>query len=442
MFPRLSNIEFFIFLLTLWSLWFYLTKLHDIQQWRGEEKKRKGKRRRLRPQTPHDCELCQMGIHLEPKPRPRQVTPWSEIKNPSGRKKRSNSEGKACPRRCCYYYGISDSRIHALVSNGWRGKNERIRQWKCQACGCKFSERHNTPMYRLKSASRFVAQVMTALAEGVDLSAATRIFNFHHTTISRWLARSGQHGQQLHHHTFRDFICEHLQLDELTTRVKQNDERVWLWTAVAAQSKVLLVMHLGGRKKQDAQTFIHRVKERLAENCLPVFTSDGLRMYFYALTAHFGSWIWPEGARKFHWKTDKDLLYGQFRKVRKGFRIANIYTIVQWGERQAIKQALQAINLTGKIQTAFVERLNLTLRELTAPLSRKTWSMAFDEAHLLLHVEWVRCYYHYSRPHMSLKRELANGRTRYLTPAVAAGVTNRKWEVREILMMSLYPEPG
>ena len=273
MFPRLSNIEFFIFLLTLWSLWFYLTKLHDIQQWRGEEKKKKGKRRRLRPQTPHDCELCQMGIHLEPKPRPRQVTPWSEIKNPSGRKKRSNSEGKACPRRCCYYYGITDSRIHALVSNGWRGKNERIRQWKCQACGCKFSERHNTPMYRLKSASRFVAQVMTALAEGVDLSAATRIFNFHHTTISRWLARSGQHGQQLHHHTFRDFICEHLQLDELTTRVKQTDERVWLWTAVAAQSKVLLVMHLGGRKKQDAQTFIHRVKERLAENCLPVFTS-------------------------------------------------------------------------------------------------------------------------------------------------------------------------
>jgi transposase-like protein len=181
------------------------------------------------------------------------------------------------------YYGITDAGVHALVSNGWRGKSERIRQWKCQACGCKFSERRNTPLYRLKTATKRVAEVMTALAEGVDLSATTRIFKFHHTTVSRWLARAGHHGQQLHEERFHDFICHHLQLDELTTRVKQNGERVWLWTAVAAKSKVLLVIYLGGRKKQDAQTFVHRVKNKLAAGCLPVFTSDGLRMYFYAL---------------------------------------------------------------------------------------------------------------------------------------------------------------
>jgi len=367
MFPQLSNTEFFICILTIWSVWFFLAMRQDIQLWRGEEPKKKGKRRKLNPQSPDDCDLCRSGIHQPPPAGPRQVTPWPEIKNTSGRKKRSNSEGKACPRKCCVYYGITDARVHALVSNGWRGKVERIRQWKCQACGCKFTERRNTPMYRLKFASRFVAQVMTAMAEGVDLSAATRIFKVHHTTVSRWLKRAGQHGQQLHHHTFRDFVCEHLQLDELTTRVKQHSERVWLWTAVDAKSKVLLVIHLGGRKKQDAQTFIHLVKESLAENCLPVFTSDGLRAYFYALTAHFGSWVWPDGARKFHWQTSKDLLYGQFRKVRSGFRITNIYTLVQWGERQAITQALQAIDLTGKIQTAFVERM---VRREAARLNR------------------------------------------------------------------------
>ncbi len=284
MFPTLSNEEFLILLLALGSIWFFLSTWHEIRQRNGEEQKKKGKRRRLKPQSPHDCDLCSQGINLvEPKLESRQVTPWSKIKHPAGRKKRVNSEGKACPHRCCTYYGISDMTIHALVSNGLRGKSEPIRQWKCQACGCKFSDRRNTPMYRLKSASPFVAQVMTALAEGVDLSAATRIFDYHHTTVSRWLARSGQHSQKLHEHIFRDFICDHLQLDELTTRVKQTSDRVWLWTAVAAKSKVLLVMHLGGRKKQDAQTFIHLVKERLASGCLPVFTSDGLRMYFYAL---------------------------------------------------------------------------------------------------------------------------------------------------------------
>ena len=442
MFPHLSNAEFFIFILTLWCLCSFITTWRELAQWQMEKPKKKGKRRRLKPQSPDDCDLCRLGLHEPPKPGPPQVTPWSEIKNTSGRKKRSNSEGKACPRRCCPYYGITDSRVHALVSNGWRGKSERIRQWKCQACGCKFSDRRNTPLYRLKTKSKRVAEVMTALAEGVDLSAATRIFKFHHTTVSRWLNRAGAHGQLLHQQTFRDFVCAHLQLDELTTRVKRNSERVWLWTVVDAKSKVLLVMHLGGRKKQDAQTFIHRVKEKLATGCLPVFTSDGLRMYFYALTAHFGSWHRPFRARKDHWQVDENLMYGQFRKVRKGFRITSIYTIVQWGERQAIKQALQAFELTGKIQTSFVERLNLTLRELTAPLSRKTWSMAFDEAHLLLHVEWVRSYYHFARPHMSLKEEMSNGRKRFLTPALAAGVATRRWDVRELLLMSLYPETG
>ena len=225
------------------------------------------------------------------------------------------------------------------------------------------------------------------------------------------------------------------------SEVKKHGERVWLWTAVSARCKVLLEIHLGGRKKQDAQSFIHQVKERLATGCLPVFTSDGLRMYFYALTAHYGSWYRPIRARKDHWRVDKNLLYGQFRKVRNGFRIANIYTVVQWGERQAIKTRLQAIGATGKIQTSFVERLNLTLRELTAPLSRRTWSIAYDRKHLLLHIEWVRSYYHFARPHMALKRVYGNGRTRYLTPAVAAGVAKRRYEVRELLLISLYPEP-
>jgi hypothetical protein len=61
---------------------------------------------------------------------------------------------------------------------------------------------------------------------------------------------------------------------------------------------------------------------------------------------------------------------------------------------------------------------------------------------LLLHVEWVRSYYHFARPHMALKRVYVDGRNQYLTPAVAAGVAKRPYEVRELLLIALYPEPG
>jgi transposase-like protein len=442
MFPELSNMQFLVWLMTLWSIWFQVERWQDISSSRREAEKKKGGRRVMRPRSADDCWQCRWGLHLKRRGAKPEVTPWSEVKGKAGRKKRFCSEGYACPNPACKYQGNTDAEVHALVSNGWSGKEEKIRQWKCQACRKRFSERLHTPFYRLKKDSKRVSEVLTAMAEGMDLSGAMRTFKLHHTTITRWLGRAGEHSREMHDRTFRDFIAEHLQLDELTTKVKTEAERVWLWTAVEAKCKVLLVMHLGGRKQEDAHQFIHEIKERLNPVKLPVFTSDGLAMYFYGLTAHFGQWVWPEGARKFHWQTAADLLYGQFRKVRAGYRIKNIYTLVQWGERKAITAALQAIELTGKIQTAFVERLNLTLRELIAPLSRRTWSMAFDQEHLLLHVEWVRSYYHFCRPHMSLKSTDSLGRNRCQTPAVAAGVMKRRLEVRELLAIPLYPEPG
>jgi IS1 family transposase len=61
----------------------------------------------------------------------------------------------------------------------------------------------------------------------------------------------------MHDRTFWDFVAEHLQLDELTTKVKTEKDRVWLWTAVEAKCKVLLVMHLGGCTQDAAHQFIH-----------------------------------------------------------------------------------------------------------------------------------------------------------------------------------------
>jgi len=159
---------------------------------------------------------------------------------------------------------------------------------------------------------------------------------------------------------------------------------------------------------------------------VPVFTSDGLSFYFYALTAHFGRWYRPERARKDHWKVDERLLYGQLIKIRSRFRLQFSYTRMMLGERRQLKEILQKLGFSGRIQTAFVERLNLTLREMIAPLSRRTWSMAHDRPHLGRHIEWGRAYYHFVLPHGSLQQVTENGQRRRQTPAMAAGVTQRR----------------
>ena len=120
---------------------------------------------------------------------------------------------------------------------------------------------------------------------------------------------------------------------------------------------------------------------------LPVFTTDGLRLYFYALTAHFGHWLQPEDARKPVWQIATDFVYGQVRKFQRRRRLVNVERVMLWGQRDTLSQRLKAASLSGQLNTAFIERLNLTLRQGVALLARRTWGAAQFTSELVLHVE-------------------------------------------------------
>ena len=117
------------------------------------------------------------------------------------------------------------------------------------------------------------------------------------------------------------------------------------------------------------------------------------------------------------------------------------------GTEAALKVALQGLGLSGRLNTAFIERMNLTIRHGIAALARRTWATAKPSPHLLAHLEWRRAYYHYVRPHASLRVALVQPRERggkllaqryrQRTPAMAAGSTNRRWTVQEVLSLPL-----
>lgn len=87
---------------------------------------------------------------------------------------------------------------------------------------------------------------------------------------------------------------------------------------------------------------------------------------------------------------------------------------------------------------AFVERVNLTLRQHVPPLARRTWSLARDERSLWMYLEWGRAYYHFCRYHEALRLPSQRPyRYRSRTPAMAAGLAHRRWPVSELLLMPL-----
>lgn len=174
----------------------------------------------------------------------------TQVKSKRGRKKWIKTDGHACPNTECAYYGIRNQQIHALIGYGHYGKCERIQNLFCQACETKVTKRWGTPMYRLKTASKQVAAVLTALAEGLDLSAAVRVFGHGEGAMRCWLTRAGEHSRRLHDEYLRDLRLGRVQLDELMVQIKGRGRDVWLWVAMDATTKLMPVLHLGPRNKR------------------------------------------------------------------------------------------------------------------------------------------------------------------------------------------------
>ncbi len=364
--------------------------------------------RLLKPRTPDDCPACRLASPAssagEPVPVP--VRPWCEVKSRRGAPKRVNTEGFACPNPQCRYFSSTDPRAHALVGDGKHDRAEPIQTFRCQACHTTFSARRDTPLYRLKTPSQQVAIVLAALAEGLDPSAAERVFGYRQATLTRWLMRAGKHAQVLHERSFCQLRLPHLQLDELRTRLRCSTRVLWIWLAIDPLTKILPVLSLGPRTQNAAHTFIHSLRGVLAPGCLPLFTSDGLNLYFYALTAHFGTWRQEKrrGRNTRRWQVATNLIYGQVKKSYRRRKLVRVTPVMRLGTEDALKAVLQGLGLSGRLNTAFIERVNLTVRHGVAALARRTWATAQQSSHLLAHLV-------YEVPTSSVRRgtDIVNG---------------------------------
>jgi IS1 family transposase len=279
-----------------------------------------------------------------------------------------------------------------LVGDGKHGHLERIQTFRCQACRSTFTSRGNTPLYRLKTPSQQIAMVLSALAEGLDPSAAERVFGYRQATITTWLTRAGVHAHTLHEQFFFQLHLPHLQLDELRTRLRCAKQVLWLWLAIDPCTKILPVLQLGPRTQHIAHRLIHALRLSLAPGCLPLFTSDGLNLYFYALTAHFGTWREERcrGHNVRRWQVAAGLIYGQVKKCYRRRKLTRVTPVMRLGTEAALKVVLERLGHSGRLNTAFIERVNLTVRHGIAALARRTWATSQQASQLLAHLEWWR----------------------------------------------------
>jgi hypothetical protein len=158
-----------------------------------------------------------------------------------------------------------------------------------------------------------------------------------------------------------------------------------------------------------------------------------------------------KGRRTLEWQVAAGLMYGQVKKSSWRGKLVGVTHLVRLGTPSALKLALQGLGLSGRLNTACIERVKLTVHHGVAALARRTWATAKPAPQLLAHLEWWRASSHVVRPHASLQVALVQPRERggklgaqrdlQRTPAMAVGRTDRQWTTRDVLCYPLPPVP-
>jgi IS1 family transposase len=412
---------------------------------------------------PH-CALCAQETAHPPAPPPVPPDPMA----PTNRRPREvDTSRHFCPHNGCDYrgwLGRGNLRANGHPSGGpWR-------QFHCTACDGFFPEHHGTIFHGKQAEVDLIVRVLACLAEGLGIRATARVFEVAPNTVLQWLTEAAEQLRAFSAYFLCDLHLEQLQLDELYAVLRDlkagkisDDEAIkrlerspsWVWTAMDPTSKLLVVVEVGGRTLAMAQRVVHQVTQMLAPDCVPLFLTDGFKDYATALLTHFGYWMHPERRQatgpmpKPRWMPLPALRYAQVVKSYRRRRLVGVTHRVVFGTRLAIEQVLAACGWT--INTAFVERLNLDIRQRVAAIGRRVNTLCQGEAGLRDQLVLFQVYHNFVLPHASLRQPLDEPiRTprmssaklwRPCTPAMAAGLTDHVWTLQEVLLYRVPPWP-
>src|SRR3989454_10778342 len=221
------------------------------------------------------------------------------------------------------------------------------------------------------------------------------------------------------------------------------------------ESKLLLAIDVGDRTLVMAQRLIHHVVQVLAPDCAPLLLTDGFQASMTALLTHYGPWVQPPRRQatgplpKPRWMPLPGLLYAQVVKTVRRRRLVAVQHRVVFGTLDAVNQVLAPLGW--HINTAFVERLNLSIRQHVAAVGRRVSTLCKGEDGLRQQLALYHVYYNFCLPHASLRQPVPqlvhpNGtgsatQWRPCTPAMAAGLTDHVWTLREVLHFRVPPWP-
>ena len=271
------------------------------------------------------------------------------------------------------------------------------------------------PMNKLTSAKR--AEILGMMVEGMSLRAIARLTGASKNTIVKLLEDAGEAFSDYQDRHLRNLTCKRIQVDEIWAFCYAKQKNVetakappadagdlWTWTAIDADTKLIPSFYVGRRDSDAAHLFISDLAGRLTSRVQ--LTSDGHKPYLEAVEASFGA----------------DIDYAMLVKIYGG----GGSSVGRYSPADcvgAIPQRVEGLPDPKHISTSYAERANLSIRMGSRRLTRLTNAFSKKAANHEHAMAIYFMHYNFVRIHQTLR----------CTPAMAAGVTPKLWELTDMV---------
>jgi transposase-like protein len=344
-----------------------------------------------------------------------------------------DSQTAFCPNPDCPAKGhVGKGNIHI--------HSRQHRRYKCKECGQTFTHTKGTPFYRLRYQQEVILQVVTLLAHGCPPQAIVAAFGLDERTVADWHQRAAAQCQQVHEHLVaQPRELGEVQADEL--RVKRQGAVVWVALAMQTATRLWLGGAVSEQRDRRLITRLMQQVRRCALRLPLLLVTDGFAAYGTALRRVCRDKVERIGRGRRRLQVWAGLCYAQIIKRYSERRVVAVERRVKYGDAEQVEALRHKAHSESVLNTAFIERLNATFRQRLTSLVRRTRALARRTATIEQGMWLVGTLYNFCTSHESLRVrcELAPCRWQERTPAMASGLTDHLWSVKELLSYRVPP---